>query len=293
MWRNLPFLVLAACLALVPARAAEKKLIVCSTTQVADFTRQVVGDRARVACILAPGADPHLYEPKPGDAKLVQQCDLVIQNGLGLEGKNWMANLAQDAGKPVVAATAGVKPLVLDEHGATHDDPHAWFDPVNAAVYVKNILESVSKLDPDHAEEFAARAKLYLQHLRVLDAWIKEQFNAIPKEQRILVTSHDAFNYFCQAYGFRNQAPAGWTTEGEITPEQRQKVVASIASFGVKSIFVETSVNPKTIQDIARDAGVKVGGELYSDSMGPAGSAGEEYLGMMRENVLTILHALK
>lgn len=275
------------------AQTPRKKLVVCSTTQVADFARQVAGDHLKVQCILAPGADPHLYEPKPGDARMVQQCDLVLQNGLGLEGKNWMATLAQDAAKPVVTLTDGIKPLKLEEEGAAHDDPHAWFTPANAAVYIRNTLAALTKLEPEHAAAFEARAQLYLQQLRVLDGWIKEQVNQIPKEQRILVTSHDAFNYFAQEYGFKNEAPAGWSTEGEITPDARQRVVRSISGFNVKAIFVETSVNPKVIEDIAREAGVKKGGELYSDSMGAAGTAGETYIGMMRENVLTIVNALK
>jgi len=162
---------------------------------------------------------------------------------------------------------------------------------------VNNIVRAVSNLDPEGKAEYQARAKLYLQQLRVLDAWIREQFNAVPAGQRILVTSHDAFNYFAQEYGLRNEAPVGWSTGSEVgagmTPERFRKVVDSIKSFGVKAVFVETSVNPKLVRELAREAGVKVGGELYSDSMGAAGTAGETYLGMLRENVLTIVNALK
>jgi manganese/iron transport system substrate-binding protein len=133
--------------------------------------------------------------------------------------------------------------------------------------------------------------------LRVLDSWIREQFNVIPIEKRVLVTSHDAFNYFAQEFGFKNAAPVGWSTGAELgagmTPERRKQVVDSIRRFGVKAVFVETSVNPKLVREIARDAGVRIGGQLYSDSMGEAGTAGETYIGMMRENVLTILHGLK
>jgi manganese/iron transport system substrate-binding protein len=121
--------------------------------------------------------------------------------------------------------------------------------------------------------------------------------NAIPAGKRVLVTSHDAFNYFCRQYGFRSASPAGWSTGeevgGGITPERRRQTVESIRQFGVKAIFVETSVNPKIIRQLADEAGVEIGGELYSDSMGGPGTAGETYLGMMRENVLRIVHALK
>ena len=277
--------------------SARKPLLVCSTTQIADFTRQVVGDRCDVRCILAPGADPHTYMPTPGDAQLTLKADLCLQNGLHLEGKNWMATLARDAGKPLVTCTNGIKPIVLEQEGERINDPHSWFNPRNEAVYVNNIVRAVSELDPAGKWEYEARARLYLQQLRVLDAWIREQFNVIPPQKRILVTSHDAFNYFAEEYGFKNRAPVGWSTGAEIgagmTPERRKQVIESIREFGVKAVFVETSVNPKLVREIATEARVKVGGKLYSDSMGEAGSAGETYIGMMRENVLTIIGALK
>lgn len=279
------------------AAADKRPVLVCSTTQIADMTRSIVGDRCEVRCILAPGADPHTYMPTPGDAKMALEADLCLQNGLHLEGKNWMATLAKDAGKPLVSCTDGIKPLTLEMGGEKISDPHAWFTPRNAAVYVNNIVRAVSKLSPEDAEECRARAKLYLQQLRVLDSWIREQFNAVPTTQRILVTSHDAFNYFAAEYGLKNRAPVGWSTGSEVgagmTPQRRKQVIDSIKNFGVKAVFVETSVNPKLVREIARDAGVKIGGALYSDSMGERGSAGETYIGMMRENVLTIVGALK
>ncbi len=279
-----------------------KPVIVCSTTQVADFARQVVGDRCKVRCILAPGADPHTYMPTPKDSRLVAGADLCLENGLHLEGNNWMKKLAKDAGKPVVACTDGIKQLEMTYGGKKVLDPHAWFSPANAAVYTRNVLKAVTALDPAGAWEYESRARLYLQELRTLDGWIREQVNLIPPQQRVLVTSHDAFNYFCNAFkfnpkhGYLSLAPVGWSTGSEVgggmTPERRKEVVDSIRSFGAKAVFVETSVNPKLIRQIAQDAGVKIGGTLYSDSMGEAGSAGESYIGMMRENVITIVKAL-
>ena len=139
-------------------------------------------------------------------------------------------------------------------------DPHSWFTPQNAAVYVRNILRAVSQLDAEHAAHYEARAELYLAQLRTLDAWIVKQCNAIPRDRRILVTSHDAFGYFCQQYGFRSAAPTGWSTGqeigGGITYGRRKAAVESIQKFGVKAIFVETSVNPKLIKEISAEAGV-------------------------------------
>lgn len=298
------FFVLACLFGIVPhSEAAPKKpLIVCSTTQVADFTRHVVGDRCDVRCILAPGADPHTYMPTPMDSKLVAGADLCLENGLHLEGNNWMKKLADDAGKPVAACTDGIRPLEMTYAGKKVLDPHAWFSPANAAVYVRNIRKAVTAMDPSGAWEYAARAKLYLQELRALDGWIREQVNLIPPQQRVLVTSHDAFNYFCHAFKFNPKhdylslAPVGWSTGSEVgggmTPERRKEVVDSVRSFGARAVFVESSVNPKLIRQIAQDAGVQIGGMLYSDSMGEAGSAGETYIGMMRENIITIVKAL-
>ncbi len=276
---------------------APKRIVVCSTTQIADFTRQIVGDRWEVHCVLKPGQDPHLYQTKPSDINLVNSADLCLANGWHLEGGDWMQNLADTANKPLVTCADGIAPLILKEKDIEIHDPHAWFTPKNAGNYVKQILKGVSKVDPDHAEEYEVRTELYLRQLQTLHAWIQKQVNSIPPKNRILITSHDAFGYFCREYRFESAAPAGWSTGkevgGDITPARRQKTVDSIREFGVRSIFVETSVNPKLIEQIAKEAGVEVGGELYSDSMGRDGTAGESYIGMMRENVLKIVRGLK
>lgn len=277
--------------------AQERKLIVCSTTQVADFARQVAGDDWEIKSILAPGQDPHLYDTKPGDAALVARADLCLENGWHLEGKDWMRRLADNADKPLVTCVEGLQPLELEEHGEKVKDPHAWFTPRNASHYVRNITAALSRIDPDHKREYDARARLYLEELRVLNNWILAQLSEIPAEKRVLVTSHDAFNYFCREYKFTSQTPAGWSTGDEIgggvTDKRRRETLEAIRKSGVRAIFVETSVNEKMIRTIADQAGVKIGGRLYSDSMGEPGSAGETYLGMMRENVLKIVEALR
>lgn len=293
------------------SRSAKRRLlIVCSTTQVADFARQVVGDRCEVRSVLAAGQDPHLYELKTGDAELVARADLCLENGWHLEGKDWMRRLATQARRPLVTCVEGIAPLAAAEEGeeaeeddaghgshGTGHDPHAWLSARNAMVYVRNIRDAVRRIDPRHAAEYDARARLYLDQLEQLDLWARKELSRIPPRSRVLVTSHDAFAYFCRAYDLRSAAPTGWSTGEEIgggaTPERRRETVASIRQFGVKAIFVETSVNPKAVRAIAADAGVRIGGELYSDSMGPPGSAGETYLGMMRENIITIVEALR
>lgn len=277
------------------AASGKKKIVVCSTTQVADFARQVVGDRWTVECVLGPGEDPHTYQPGTDDSTSVARADLCLENGWHLEGNEWMKDLAKDAGKPILTCIEGTKPIDLDMDGKTVKDPHAWFNPQNAWSYTKRICEAICELDPEHADEYKARAELYRDQLRTLDGWIKRQVNSIPESRRVLVTHHDAFGYFCKQYNFKHMSPVGWSTSdlAGLTPTRRQKIVEGIRNMGVKSLFVETSVNSETLTEIARDAGVTIGGTLYSDAMGSAGSAGETYLGMMRENVLTIVQAMK
>lgn len=295
------FFILFLCIC--EAGAEEKKLsIICSTTQIADFAKMVVGDRILVKGILAPGADPHTYMPTPDDAKTVIRSDLALENGMHLEGKNWMQTLARDANKPLVTCTSGIEPIQIEKEGERLADPHAWFSPKNVAIYINNITEAVIRMSPDNRHEFESRATLFLGQLRVLDGWIKRQVSRIPLEKRVLVTSHDAFNYFCREYKFNadhqflSLAPVGWSTGSEVgagmTPKRRKQVIDSIRKFGAKAVFVETSVNPKLIREIAREAGIQIGGSLYSDSMGEKDSAGETYIGMMRENVLVIVDAL-
>ena len=292
-----PFVLMSILGADVRADDGPTHRVVCSTTQIADFTRNVVGDRWHVDCVLGAGVDPHMYQTKPGDIAMVEKADLCIANGWHLEGGDWMQNLAKDAGKDLVICVKGVTPLLVNEGEKKINDPHAWFTPKNAGQYVRNILRGVSQVDPEHAEEYKMRAALYLRQLATLDAWVKQQINAIPPAKRVLVTSHDAFGYFCQQYGFRGAAPAGWSTGEEVggglSPQRRQQSVDSIRDFGVRSIFIETSVNPELINEIAKEAKVVVGGKLYSDSMGEQGTAGEHYLGMMRENVIKIVSGLK
>jgi hypothetical protein len=158
---------------------------------VADFARQIVGDQCEVRCVLAPGQDPHLYEITPNDVTLVRDAQLLLANGLHLEGNDWILKLGQDVGKPIVICTEGIEPLQIE---TPHDgqvlhvpDPHAWFTPQNAAVYVRNIVRAVMEIDPTHAEHYQARAELYLAQLRSLDAWIVKHCNAIPRDRRILL----------------------------------------------------------------------------------------------------------
>ncbi len=280
-----------------PVEPLRKKIIICSTTQIADFARQIVRDDWEVNCVLGPGQDPHTYDVGNDDLLAVKRADLCIHNGWNLEGHDWMRILAQSAGKPLVTCTDGVPPLRVDRNEEEQfvNDPHAWFDVDRAAIYVQNILDAVVKLDPDNTVKFQLRAEQYRLQLRALDCWIREQVNAIPRGRRILMTHHDAFRYFCATYGFESLTPVGWTT-GELVDVsigQRQSMIEQIRTRGIKSIFVESTINQELVAGIAREAGIQIGGELYSDAMGAKGTMGETYIGMMRHNVETMVKHLR
>lgn len=277
-----------------PVESAEKKpVMLCSTTQCADFAKQVVGDRWEVQCVLGPGQDPHMYEPRVSDSEAVANADLCVRNGWNLEGHEWMKKLAENAGKPLVTCATEVTPLMTVDDQKMKD-PHAWFNPANAWKYTKQIRDEVIRIDPAHADEYTARAELFRGQLRELETWIQQQINSIP-EPRVLVTHHDAFGYFCDRYGFQAVTPVGWTTDeiSGATIADRQEVIKQIKDLKVRSIFVESTLNRQMIESIAKEAGVDIGGELYSDAMGGPGTAGEDYIGMMRENVLILVEGLK
>ena len=171
------------------AQDPEKKIIVCSTTQIADFARNVVGDSWEVQCVLGPGQDPHNYRTTTNDSAAVAGSDLCLENGWNLEGHGWMSTLAKNAGKPIKTCVDGVEPLSTDEEGGSVEDPHAWMDANNAWIYVKNIRDAVTEMDPDNAAAYEARADLYRLQLKSLNLWIGKQVGQIPAERRILVLS--------------------------------------------------------------------------------------------------------
>ncbi len=278
-----------------PEANRAKKIVVCSTTQIADFARNIAGDQWEVKCVLGPGQDPHSYRTTATDSRDVAGADLCLENGWNLEGHGWMRTLAENSQRPIRTCVEGVTPLQTEDATGEVKDPHAWMDPENAWIYVKNIRDGLSEVDPDNADLFTARANLYRYQLKALKAWIATEVNKIPVQRRILVSHHDAFGYFCQAFKFEARSPQGWSTAElkGVSPTKQKEIAQMIRDEGVKSIFVETTLNREMIVAIAKEAGVEIGGELYSDAMGPQGSAGETYIGMMRENVLTIVEALK
>jgi ABC-type Zn uptake system ZnuABC Zn-binding protein ZnuA len=269
-----------------------KPLVVATTTIIADITQQIAGDRVEIFCIMPVGGDPHIYQPVPGDARQIARSDLVLLNGLQLEG--WLIELARHAGgsRPMIAVTEGIVPL-QDEARHGEPDPHAWFDVRNIHYYVDNIVRGLSMIDPDGEAEYREQADEYKRKLDELDAWVRERIQSLPENRRILITSHDAFRYFGEAYGIRVMALQGISTEAQPQTRDVIELVRAIREYSIPAVFIETSVNPKMLEQIARDAGARIGGELFSDSLGHPDHEGGTYLGMVMYNVSTFVEAMK
>jgi len=265
--------------------------VVATTTQVADFARNVGGDRVQVTSLLKPGIDPHDFEPSPADVEAIARADVVLENGAGLE--SWLHDTITNSGfdGPVVDTSQGVR---LRQIGGAID-PHIWQDPHNAQVMAANIDRAFAAADPTDARVFRANLAGYTKQLQVLDAEVQRQIDSLANKK--LVTNHDAFGYYIDRYGlqFVGSVIPSFDTSAELSGRDIRDLVAKIKATRVKAIFSETSLPPRAAETIAREAGVKVvEGEnaLYGDTLGPPGSDGDTYLKMIRHNTRTIVSNL-
>jgi manganese/zinc/iron transport system substrate-binding protein len=275
--------------------------IVATTGMIADLVRQTGGERVEVHQLMGPGVDPHLYKPTARDASRLARADLIFYHGLNLEGRmgDLFTRLARQ-GRKVFAVTQSVPEdrLLEPEEFAGHYDPHIWFDAALWSTTVPAVVSALSEVDPDGAEIYRNNGETLQASLRSLDEWCRSRAEKLPEGRRVLVTSHDAYNYFGRAYGFLVVGLQGVSTVAETSLADMASLVDFIKEQNVPAIFVETSVNPAGIERVARDAGVRIGGELFSDALGEPGAvmAGHDtgtYDGMVRYNMTTILSALE
>ena len=293
--------VLAGFLLAGSALAQEKLKVATTIGMVADLVRQVGGERVEVDQLMGPGVDPHLYKPTSTDASRLSKADAIFYSGLMLEGRmgDLFAKLAR-SGKKVYPTTESVPEELLTEpkEFQGHYDPHIWFDVSMWAQTVPTIVKGLSEVDPAGKTAYENNGAALMERLGKLHQWCKDTIAELPEGQRILVTSHDAYNYFGRAYAFKVIGLQGVSTVSEAALADMANLVDFIKKQGVKAIFVETSVNPAAIKRVAEDSGVKIGGELYSDAMGNPGEIRRgfdtgTYEGMVRYNVTTIVEALK
>lgn len=269
-------------------------LVVASTTMIEDLVRELAPDGVRVEGIMAPGGDPHLYQPTPGDARLVAQSDLVVRNGLHLEG--WIDDLLENAGgeRPIVTVSDGVEAIHMESF-AGGVDPHIWFDVElwrRAAATTADALADLVADDPTAVAQVRERAAAYDARLAALDGWVRSTLATIPPTRRVLVTSHDAFNYFGRAYDLEVRGIQGISTEQEASQRDVADVIDMVRERGLPAVFVETSVNPGLVRQVARETGAAVLGPLYSDSLGASDGPAGTWVGMVVENVRLVTEGL-
>lgn len=310
--------------------SAENLKVVASFSIIADFAKNVGGDRVDITTLVGPNGDAHVYEPKPADAAAVGQADVVLVNGLQFEG--FLQRLVEASGTeaPVVELTKGGEVLKNAEEEHHHDevaegeqkheheaaeaghdheegeeqghgeghhdhgefDPHAWQSVHNAETYVKNIADAFCASDAVGCEIYKANAEAYGEKLEALEAEIKSAVAEIPEDKRVLITSHDAFKYFEHEYGIKFLAPEGVSTESEASAADVAALIKQIKEDKASAIFVENISNPRLVEQIASETGLKVGGELYSDALSDESGPAATYIDMMRHNVTTIKGAI-
>ncbi|WP_107805912.1 metal ABC transporter substrate-binding protein [Nodularia spumigena] len=273
----------------------DKAQVVATSTIIADLAEEIGGEEIQLTGILEPGVDPHIYEPTPADSRVLETADLILYNGYNLEPG--LINLMNAAGEKARKVAVGevVKPLQLDGYeGKVVPDPHVWGNVENAIAMTNIIRDELIKLSPTDEAEFTQRASELTQELQQLHNWINQQIQTIPADKRQLVTTHDAFQYYGNAYGLAIAGTLiGISTEEQPSAQTVTRLVESIKTNNVPAIFAETTINPALIKTVAQEAGVKLAPrELYADSIGEKGSEGDSYIKMMEANTRTIVEAL-
>lgn len=291
-----PLTLLAAVFALSSiAGLAQAKPIeaVASFTVIADMVHNVGGDHVHVTSLIGPNGDPHAYEPTPNDAQALKRADIVFVSGLHLEG--WLDRLIKASGykdQPVVLSN-GIKTRSMEEDGKQITDPHAWNSAANGVVYVRNIISALQKADPANARDYQAKGEQYIKQLEQLDAYARAQVQAIPSDKRKVLTSHDAFGYFGDAYGVTFLSPLGLSTETEASASDVAKLIKQIKQEHVSTYFFENSSDPRLVKQIANASGAQPGGELYVESLSPTDGPAPTYAQMFRYNVDKLTAAMK
>lgn len=273
-----------------------KLKIVATYSIIADMTENIVGDKAEVYSMVPIGTDPHMYDPLPTDTSKISKADLIFYNGLNLEtGKGWFKDLLEVTKKNKVAFAVSeeVTPMYLSEKGKeTQEDPHAWLDINNSIKYVDVITKRVIEKDPANKEYYLKNQADYVKELEELDQYAKDKVSEIPQEKRILVTSEGAFKYFSNAYGFKAAYIWEINTDSQGTPDQMNSIINIINENQVTALFLETSVNPKTMETVANETGIPIHSKIFTDSLAKQGEEGDTYIKMIKWNIDKVVEGL-
>jgi zinc/manganese transport system substrate-binding protein len=278
-----------------PAQAEPVK-IVTSFSVLGDLARQVGGQYVAVTALVGPDGDVHTYQPTPADAKNIARADLVIINGLGLEG--WIDRLIEVSGFKgnIVTASRDIPRVLMTSDQSAIDpttDPHAWQNLKNGGIYVKNIAAALASTDSTHAAFYFERATILRQNLDTLDQWVHQQIDNVPYTKRSIISSHSAFGYFADAYGIQVIAPVGLSTESEPSAKDLKTLVDIIRSGKTRALFIENMADPKLINQLTQETGVRLGGKLYADALSSADGPAATYQQMFTYNVSQLVAAMK
>ncbi|MFB5661805.1 metal ABC transporter solute-binding protein, Zn/Mn family [Alteribacillus sp. HJP-4] len=273
--------------------------IMTTTAQIGDIAENVAGDQAEIETLMGPGVDPHLYQASQNDIQKLADADIIFYNGLHLEGNlvKVFEEIKNDV--PTIAVGENVpEEELITEEGGNSSDPHVWFDPNRWTYAVDEVAAGLAELNEDEAGTYQENADEYISMLEELDQYADEKLQSIPEESRILVTAHDAFGYFGDAYGFEVNGLQGLSTDSEYSVRDVNNLVSLLVENDIKAVFVESSVSERAINAVIKGAAdqgheVSIGGELYSDAMGEAGTEEGTYEGMFRHNIDTITSSLK
>jgi zinc/manganese transport system substrate-binding protein len=268
--------------------AQEKIAVVASFSILGDLVKNVGGDRVNVTTLVGPNGDAHVYTPSPQDAKKITDAKLVVVNGMGFEG--WLPRLVKSSGGQAVIVTASDG--IAERNLGTRTDPHGWQSVVNAKAYVANIREALVTVDPQGAAAYKANAAAYQAKLDTLDAEVRAAVATIPEARRQVISTHDAFGYFSDAYGLRFVAPQGVSTDSEPSAQDLAKIITQIKIAKIPAVFLENISDPRLMRRIAADTGAKIGGTLYSDSLTAENGDAPTYIDMVRHNIKALTSAL-
>lgn len=274
--------------------------VVASFSVLGDVVAQVGGDRIALNVIVAPGSDAHVVQPTPAQARQVAAARVVVSHGLGLEG--WLPRLEKAAGfrgkaLRVAQGLPALKPAAGKAHGHGHHhhdvDPHTWQDVARVRLWLPRIADALCGADAAGCDGYRARAAAYDRRLEALDAEIRQAWAAVPEAERKVITSHDAFGYYAAAYGVRFLAPQGVSTEAQPSAKGVAQLVRQVKAERIRALFVESIADPRLIEQIGRETGVRPAGRLYSDSLSPADGPAASYEAMMRHNTRQMVDALR
>ncbi|WAS99925.1 metal ABC transporter substrate-binding protein [Rouxiella chamberiensis] len=289
----LPVALSVAALLSSPLAMAGTVNAVASFSILGDIVQEVGGDHVKVTSLVGPDGDPHSFEPAPKDSKSLSTSDLVFVSGLGMEG--WMDRLIGASGYhgKVIVASQGVDSRQMEDEGKTVTDPHAWNSMANGVIYATNVMNALIAADPEDADYFRQHGGAYIERLKKLDSWAKDEFKGIAQNRRKVLTSHDAFGYFGKEYNVTFMAPVGFSTESEASASGVASLIKQIKDEKVKTYFIENQTDPRLVKQIASATGAQPGGELYPEALsGPQGPA-TTYEKAFTHNVKAIVASMK